>query len=576
MKGSTLNTSTLHIRNLSITYHEEAFDAVHSVDFSLLPGETVGLIGESGSGKSSLALAIMGLLPSNAVISGEIDFENANILKLGKSEMNRIRWNRIALVFQNNLGILNPVLTIREQISEALQTHTSLSKQEAKDKTEEYLLLVGLKKTVQDMYAHQVSGGMRQKILIAMALCCEPDVLLIDEPTTALDAVAKKEVVDLLLKLQKQKGFSMLVISHDLAVVFAMTSRVLVMYAGSIMEEGPTNVLVKDPQHPYTRGLVYASPALNPYRDMWGISGELTLMKGKHCPFHDRCNQCIEQCRQEVPPLISIGKERKVACLRGGIVTLLSGCGVSKTFQTKQGNTIACNQCNLSIRAGEVCALIGESGSGKTTLALMLSGSIPPDTGIIQFEDSTVQRHVCTKKKKGIQIVFQDPFTATNEHLNIEQIVGEPLEIVDSIPKQALRLQVQKALRLVQLPWEETFLAKQGFMLSGGQRQRVAIARALIMQPKLLIADEISAMLDPSTTATMLRLLKELQISEGFAMLYITHDVSLARKIADTVYVMQEGTIVENGPLGEVFTHPKAPFTQKLFQEAQRYAALSE
>jgi len=555
----------LQIHDLSVRYRaDNTQDAVRKVSLSLMRGESVGLIGESGSGKSSLALAVMGLLGSGAQVEGSVVFNGVELTKLRDTKMERYRWKRIAIVFQNSLDVLNPVLTIGEQIAECMVKHLGGSKAAIRAKAAAYLAMTGLAAKWARAYPHQLSGGMRQKALIAMALSCEPDVILVDEPTMALDSVSKQEVIRLLLRLKAERNFAMLVISHELPVIAAMTSRVLVMYLGNILEEGPTEVLLKNPFHPYTRGLLYASPAVNPYRDMWGIPGEIETAAEGMCPFYSRCSQRIDACAQLHPTLKTLPGRRKICCLRGGIVTLLTGYGLTKTYVAK-GNTVqACRDCNIEVKAGEVCALIGESGSGKTTLAEMLAGILPPDEGSVVFDGKPVHGNSTTSQPESIQIVFQDPLSSTNERLTIADIVREPLDILHEGTKTERTERVKKALASVQLATDEAFLHRRGFMLSGGQRQRVAVARALVMRPRLLIADEISAMLDPSTAANLMRLLKGLQNAEGFAMLYITHDLALAQKISDKVYVMHEGAIIEHGPVEDVLENPKAEYTRML------------
>lgn len=549
---------------MTVRYSGSVADAVRGVDLTLRPGECAGVIGESGSGKSSLALASLGLLRKRADVEGSVLFKGVELNGLSESAMERYRWSRIAIVFQNGLDVLNPVIAVGEQIAECIRRHSGEGKAAAAEKTRRLLEMVGLRASWSDAYPHQLSGGMRQKALVAMALSCDPEVLLVDEPTMALDAVSKREIVELLLRLRAERGFAMLVISHELPVVSAMTSRVMVMYSGSVLEEGPTEELLKDPLHPYTRGLISSSPSVNPYRDMWGIPGEVVVAGEKQCPFFNRCTQRVDGCAGELPALKTVRDGRRVACIRDGIVTLLGGSGIDKTYGAGERSVAACVDCSLEVRAGEVCALIGESGSGKTTLAEILSGIARPDAGEVLFEGRPVRGNSETSKTGGIQIVFQDPLSATNEHLTIEETVREPLDILREGTKTERLRVAREALKNVQLPSDEDFLKRRCFMLSGGQRQRVAVARALVMRPKLLIADEISAMLDPSTAANMLRLLKGLQNSQGFAMLFVTHDLALAQKIADRVYVMRRGRIVEHGPTEDVLGAPKEEYTKLL------------
>ncbi|KTE92204.1 ABC transporter ATP-binding protein [Desulfitobacterium hafniense] len=561
--------SVLEINNLYVRYGQDTdINAVHNVSLRLDSGECIGIIGESGSGKTTLAMSIMGLLENRAQISGSICFEGTELIPLSEQERDSYRWKRIAVAFQNSLDVLNPVISIGDQIGECLIRHLEMEKKEARARTENLIRMVGLDPSLTAAYPHQLSGGMRQRILIAMALSCDPDVLIVDEPTTSLDSVSKQEMVRLLLDLQQEKGFAMLVISHELPVIAAMTSRILVMYTGNVVEQGGTKDILHDPRHPYTRGLIYSSPSIHPYRDMWGIPGEIQITHEQQCPFYSRCNQRIEECLREHPVLEEVGEQRQVACLRGGIVTLLAGSGIEKAYHTKNRRVKACLDCNIEIKAGEVAALIGESGSGKTTLAGILSGIMDADSGEVYFEGRKVTGNSETAKPEGIQMVFQDPVSATNEHLTVREIVQEPLDILKK-DERAERLQaVRTALGQVQLPYDDVFLRRRGHTLSGGQRQRVAIARALVMNPKLMIADEISSMLDPSNAANLLRLLKGLQNIRGFSMLYITHDIFLTRKIADKVYVMRQGRIIEQGAASKVFDHPQEEYTRLLLGSA--------
>lgn len=565
-----MKKNILKVENLSVHYNavneNDKVLAVDGIGFSLEEGACLGVIGESGSGKTSVAMAIMGLLTNKADISGQICYDGAELCGLSEQEWMHYRWNKIAIVFQNGLDVLNPVLTVHEQIYECLSQHTGFSKQEANKRVARLLEMTGLDPDKGKNYPHQLSGGMRQRVLIAMALSCDPEVLLVDEPTSALDAVAKDEIITLLAGLNKERRFAMLVVSHEIQVIMRLTSKVAVMYAGHIVEDGITKDVIRNPQHPYTRGLLNASPSINPYRDMWGIPGETGGSGTEQCAFYTRCNQKIERCRIKAPPLEYVSVERRVACNQGGIVTLLHGKGISKSYESKGSPVQACNNCEITIRSGEIVALIGESGSGKTTLASILAGISVADAGEVQFMGNRVQGNNFTSLTNGMQLVFQDPFSAINEHLTVGQAVREPLDILRLGSREERKDAVIRVLKDVQLPGDDLFLAKRCHTLSGGQRQRVAIARGLIMEPKLLIADEISSMLDSSTQANVLRLLKGLQNSKGFAMLYVTHDLSLARKIADRVYVMHEGKIIEHGAIAEVFKSPKESYTCKLIQ----------
>ncbi len=548
--------SIIRVENLSVCYHADkrGSRAVNNVSFCLDRGGSLGIIGESGSGKTSLAMAMMGLFKKPTRVDGQVYYENTDLNRLSERERNLYRWAKMAIVFQNSLDVLNPVLTVHEQILECLRRHTPLPPREADKKVLRLLKLVGLDAKWSQYYPHQLSGGMRQRVLIAMALSCDPEVLIVDEPTTALDAAAKDEMIKLLARLHKEKKFALIVISHEMQVITRLAGRVMVMYGGYMAEEGLTKDVLKNPMHTYTRGLIHASPSVNPYRDLWGIPGEEVGNSSEGCPFYNRCNQKVSDCKTKLPRFAYVGIERRVACNRGGIVTLLTGKNIYKSFSFRGKTVKVCDNCRMAIRSGEIVVLIGASGSGKTTLASILAGTLAADRGEVLFEGEKVKGNRAACRKNGIQMVFQDPFTAVNEHLTVRQAVAEPLDILKQGTKEDRIQQVKQALKDVQLPGDDGFISRKCHSLSGGQRQRVALARSLVMEPKLLIADEISSMLDPSTQANILRLLKGLQNAKGFAMLYITHDLALARKIADRVYVMQQGSLVEHGLVPDVLS----------------------
>ncbi|MGD9974288.1 MAG: dipeptide ABC transporter ATP-binding protein [Desulfatirhabdiaceae bacterium] len=547
--------------------------AVQDMSLRLAKGMRLGIVGESGSGKTTLALAIMGLLDQGASVNGSIRFAGTDLQQLSEKQRNPYRWSRIALVFQNSLDVLNPVLTVHDQIYECLVRHTSLTHRDAHETVVSLLESVGMASEHGQYYPHQLSGGMRQRVLLAMALSCEPDVLILDEPTNALDAVTKTDIIDRIARIQQERQFGLIVISHELQTIARLTSRISVMYRGRILEEGPTGTILSLPLHPYTRGLVQASPDINPWRDMWGIPEESETSEfsesaesfgNSGCPFVSRCCQKTDICQTHVPSLEPAAPERQVACNRGGIVTLLQGTGIHKHFGLNGTSVQACQDCCIRVRSGEAAVLIGESGSGKTTLANILSGILNPDRGDIRFNGETVVRSRAGRRKKGMQIIFQDPYSAINANLGVEQAIREPLDILGQDLPEHKTASVIRALQQVGLPVDDHFRRRKCHTLSGGQRQRIAIARALVMDPAMLIADEISAMLDPSTQANILRLLKGLQNHHGFAMLYITHDLAVAQKIADWVYVMNHGKIVEQGDARQIFTNPAHPFTRKL------------
>ncbi|MDS1002983.1 ABC transporter ATP-binding protein [Clostridium sporogenes] len=554
----------LTVRDLSVYYeNEKLYKAVDNVSFTLKTGENIGVIGESGSGKTSIAMAIMGLLRANVKVQGEIIYKDKNILKLKNEEKNKYRWNKIALVFQNSLETLNPVLNIKEQILEVIYKHLHINKKEALDKVKDLLKMVGLSEDIGEEYPHNLSGGMRQKVLIAMALACDPEVLIVDEPTSALDNISKNEVIKLLKALQNKNNMTMIVISHDLYVIDKLTTKLEVMYKGNLLEEGYTKEIINNPMHTYTRGIINSSIEINPFGDLWGIPNE-EVSSEEGCTFYGRCVQRSVLCKENKPKLSKVSDRRKVCCNKGGIINLLTANSLRKVYKTKYKKVSAVNYCDINIRSGEIVSLIGESGSGKSTLANILSGILKPDEGEVYFNDEKLEGNKSTSRKFGIQIIFQDPMSAINSSFTIMEAIREPLDIIKDGSVEERNNKALQVLKKVQLSTEKYFINKKCNELSGGQRQRISIARALIMEPTLLIADEISSMLDPSTKANILRLLKQLQNLNGFSMLYITHDINLAKKISDKILVMSKGKIVEAGSVLEVLNNPKNVCTKRL------------
>lgn len=554
----------LTVRDLSVYYeNEKLYKAVDNVSFTLKTGENIGVIGESGSGKTSIAMAIMGLLKANSKVQGEIIYKDKNILKLKDEEKDGYRWDKIALVFQNSLEVLNPVLNIKEQILETIYKHSHIDRKEALNKVKNLLKMIRLSEDIGEEYAHNLSGGMRQKVLIAMALACDPEVLIVDEPTSALDNISKNEVIKLLKALQNKNNMTMIVISHDLYVIDKLTTKLEVMYKGNLLEEGYTKEIINNPMHTYTRGIINSSIEINPFGDLWGIPNE-EASEEKGCAFYGRCVQRGILCREKKPNLSEISDRRKICCNKGGIVNLLTAHSLKKIYRTKYKKVFAVNYCDINIRSGEIVSLIGGSGSGKSTLANILSGILKPDEGQVYFNDEKLEGNKFTSRKFGIQIIFQDPMSAINNSFTIMEAIREPLDIIKDGSVEERNNKALQVLKKVQLSTEKSFVNKKCNELSGGQRQRVSIARALIMEPTLLIADEISSMLDPSTKANILRLLKQLQNVNGFSMLYITHDINLAKKISDKILVMNKGEIVEAGSVLEVLNNPKNICTKRL------------
>lgn len=538
-------TEILRIEQLNVDYSvkKNTVHAVRELSLVLREGEDLGIIGESGSGKSTIAASIMRSDVPTRASHGRILYRGVDLLSLSEKEFDRYRWSEIAMVFQNSLDILNPVLSIGEQIAECVRKHRKTDRASAGERVSEVLRQVNLPEEAADMLPHQLSGGMRQRALIAMAISCRPRLLIADEPTSAVDEENKRDIVSLLLRLKQELGLTLLIVSHEIQTVAALTNRIAVLYGGALMEYGETRAVLRCARHIYTRGLLSSSPQINPYRDLWGLVEEGEIPDAG-CPFFGRCPQRIEPCKNQlpIPHPLSGDSNRLIACHCGGIVPLLTVRDISKRFLNGRNAVVACDHCRFEIYCGEVVSVIGRSGAGKSTLALICAGIESADSGQVFFGAEEVSGNTATSKKGGMQIIFQDPFSSVNGNLSVFKTISEPLRILkeENIEEHVLQL-----LKDVGLPHNQAFLDRPCSMLSGGQRQRVSIARALAMEPRLLIADEICSMLDPSTQANLLRLLKGLQQKRGMSILFITHDELLSKKIADRVFRIDEGKLEE-------------------------------
>jgi len=541
----------LRLEELSVKYYTASTRrqrGIQKINLSLQKGEMYGIIGESGSGKSTLLLAILGLLDKKAEIQGKIFYQGREIQSLSEEEKKKLRFQEIALVFQNQLERLNPSLTVEEQILEIIRKKFK-KKEEQEKRLLELFQMVHLDVSFRKKYPHQLSGGMRQRIFIAMGLALNPALLLVDEPTTALDLELKKQILDLFQEICKKYGTTILVVSHDLEVIEKLSHRMFVFLRGYLLEKGKTQDILEEARHPYTAALLQSSTYLNPWKDLWGISEE----EGEYsCPFYQRCTQKVKECLSYVPS-VKTEEENAVACFKDGIETLLLGKNISKSFQEEKKKIEAVKQCSLRVRHREIVVLLGKSGSGKTTLLGVLSGLLEKDEGEIYYLREKIEKNNLLSREKCIQIVEQDPFSSTNPFLTVEEVIAEPHRILYKKKLPFFREIVIEYLKKVGLESGEEFLQKKMNELSGGQRQKVAIARAISMRPKLLLADEISSMLDDSSKMNMMRLLKQLQYELGFSMLFITHDIGLAKKIADYIYCMEKGNIVKKGSVRKIF-----------------------
>ena len=541
----------LSIKDLKVSFGKTQI--LRGVDLHLERGDCLALVGESGAGKTTLGMAIMGLAKGSA--TGEISFQEENLLAISEEELRDLRGRKMAMVFQNVEDALDPVQRIKDQIAEAILVHRRISAKIAGEEAAMHLNSVGLNSGKASMYPHQLSGGEKQRVLIAMALVNDPDLLILDEPTASLDALTKAEIIRLFRSAIV--GRICIVITHDLSLAASLAKRMAVLYAGRIMEMGRTEDLLRNPRHPYTRGLIRSYPAMTATKDLQGILGRMVHgLPG--CPFHERCTQRIDICSLQVP--LQVEKDgRTIACHRGGIVPLLEIENLSLAF----GSHSALLDVSLSLNEGETLALVGESGSGKSTLSKVIMGLYEADRGTVILEGRGVSKRDSAFYSR-VQMIFQNPKESVSHRMNVLDAVLEPLQVQRKGSLEGRQHRAKEVLGMVELSIEDDFLKRYPHELSGGEVQRVAIARAIALGPKLLIADEPTSALDPSVQAKILKLLMNLQERMGLAMIFITHDIALARKVSDRMAVMHKGRIVEEGATNEILIRPRHPYTRRL------------
>ena len=517
----------LKIENLSVSFGKN--DAVKNVSFGINKGETVALVGESGSGKSITALATVNLIDQAANISGSVKYCEKEIINSNSKDLRNIRGNDISFIFQEPMTSLNPLHTIERQLSESLKLHQGLKGPKVLEKILDLLAKVGIDEAHKRVtnYPHQLSGGQRQRIMIAMALANKPDLLIADEPTTALDVTIQAQILELLAKIQKSEGMGMLFITHDLSVVRRIADRVCVMKGGEIVEEGVTNEIFESPKHAYTKKLLNAEPSGIP-RPIIANAAKVIDIKNLRIWF----------------PIVK-GILRKVV-----------------------GNVKAVNNANLNISEGETLGIVGESGSGKTTLALAIMRLIS-SKGHITFMGKKLDGLTNNQLKpirRDIQMVFQDPYGSLSPRFTIEQIIAEGLDVHNLDEGQNRRKMVENIL--VEVGLEKEMIDRYPHEFSGGQRQRIAIARAMILKPKLLILDEPTSALDMTVQVQIVKLLRDLQIKYSLAYLFISHDLRVIRALSHKVIVMSNGDIVEAGTNKDIFENPKSDYTKQLISAA--------
>lgn len=545
------DTPILQVRDLEITYKSVYGEvpAVRGVSFTLNPGETLGIAGESGSGKSTLAMAILKLLPAKTEISGELLLKGEDIGTMKWGRIRAVRWVEAAIVFQGAQHTLNPMHRVGKQIAEPLVLHQGLQGVKLEEKIEKLLAQVDLPAWRAQNYPHELSGGQRQRVMIAMALACDPDLIIADEATTALDVVVQKQVLDMISELISQRGISMLMISHDLSVLATSCERIAIMRDGELIEVGEAEDICLRPKEPYSQRLAAAFP----------IIGD---MDSRMQPVTKHLVQEAYQVPEGPPEEVA----HKVPAEDAPV--LLEAEGLNVTFTTGKHRVQAVKDVSLSLRAGEIMALVGQSGSGKSTLARTLLGLQEADSGTVRFRGEplpTTSRGMKEFRRKA-QLVFQDPSAALNPKHTVYESIAEGLRIHGF--KGNEREKVAESLTRAELTPPEQFFAPIPQELSGGQCQRVVIAGALILDPELLIADEPVASLDASVRGEVLGLLLSLRRRIGVSQLVITHDLGLAWNIADTVAVMRQGEIVEQGKTEDILLDPQHEYTQQLLAAA--------
>ena len=606
--GSSPHGSLLEVTDLAISIPTEngVIEAVRGISLAVAPGETIGIVGESGSGKTMLALSVLGLLPRRAQVTGSVRLDGEELLQASEAHWRQVRGNRVAMVFQDPMTALNPMYTVGWQVTECLRLHQHDKNADAARRAVELLDAVGLPEpaTIARRFPHELSGGMRQRVVIAMAIANEPELLIADEPTTALDVTVQAQILDLLKSIQRETHAAMIMISHDLGVVAGIADRVLVMYAGKAVEVGGVDAVFAQPRMPYTAGLLASLPSLEHRK------GRLTAIRGlppsgigygAGCAFAPRCPIAADVCRSE-PALVPVGPSHVAAChfavdgagprpaagpaagqpAAPDATAEPAGAGepdgtgepvlvvtdLVKHFHVRGASfrSVATVQAvsgvSLELRAGRCLALVGESGCGKSTLARMLLRLEEPTAGSIRLNGRELvgmSEEDLRPIRPQIQMVFQDPYSSLNPRLSVAEIVGEPL-LVHKIAGRPER--VRALLQSVGLDPASGVRFPSEF--SGGQRQRIGIARALALEPNTIVLDEPVSALDVSIRASVLNLLRDLQRNRNMAYLFIAHDLAVVRQVADEVAVMYLGLIVERGPADAIYARPAHPYTRAL------------
>nr|VTO96560.1 Glutathione import ATP-binding protein GsiA [Mycobacterium riyadhense] len=595
----------LEVCDLAVTFptDRDPVTAVRGISYRVEPGEVVAMVGESGSGKSAAAMAVVGLLPEYAEVGGSVRLQGTELLGLGDDAMSRFRGKAIGTVFQDPMSALTPVYTVGDQIAEAIEVHQPrVGKRAARQRAVELLELVGISQPAQRARAfpHELSGGERQRVVIAIAIANDPDLLICDEPTTALDVTVQAQILEVLKKARDVTGAGVLIITHDLGVVAEFADRALVMYAGRVIESAGVTDLYRDRKMPYTVGLLGSVPRLDAAQGtrLVPIPGAPPSLAGLDpgCPFAPRCPLVINECLAAEPPLIEVGEQHRAACIRtdqvagrsaadiygvntktgapepGGSTIVVRVRDLVKTYPLTKGVVLrrvigevrAVDGVNFELQQGRTLGIVGESGSGKSTTLHQILELVAPQSGSIEVLGTDVAMLSAASRRslrRDIQVVFQDPVASLDPRLPVFDLVAEPLQ-ANGFSRSDIHARVAELLDIVGLRRADASRYPAEF--SGGQKQRIGIARALALQPKILALDEPVSALDVSIQAGIINLLLDLQERFGLSYLFVSHDLSVVRHLAHQVVVMFKGTIVEQGNSQEVFSHPKHEYTQRL------------
>ncbi|MEM7537596.1 MAG: dipeptide ABC transporter ATP-binding protein [Chloroflexota bacterium] len=605
--NNTNREPIIELDDLSVGYRNRAGDIVHvlrNIDLAIRPGETVGIVGESGSGKSTVALSMMAYLRSGSeLLNGSVNFHGNDLYGMSSREIEDLRGKKIALIPQNAGQSLTPTMRIGEQIDEALRLHTNLPAPERLPRTIELLGQVRLPapEELVERYPHELSGGQQQRVAVAMALAGEAELLLLDEPTTGLDVTTQAHILELLRDLAEETGTAMVYVSHDLGVITRVSHRVAVMYAGEVVEDGPSNDVMVKPNHPYARGLLGSIPRLKDENLPASLPGTPpavgSILSG--CAFRDRCPFATDICTDKDPPLVAIPGSQPVHKIRchhwekvveeemvriGNEVDRYGGDGTEKPLLELNDVQITyykrrmldpilgvkappptVDDISLAVRRGETLALVGESGSGKSTIIRTVAGLKPPKSGQVTFDGENLNLPIDRRDKelrRRIQLIFQNPDASLNPRQTVAEILAMPLRLYFGADEAEVDEKSRAILRRVRLG--EHYMERYPSQLSGGEKQRVAIARAFVADPELILCDEVTSALDVSVQAAVLDLLYELKNEDDATYVFISHDLAVVKAVSDQVAVLYQGRLCEVGPVNDIYVEPHHPYTETL------------